>query len=164
MTATKIEQNYWHICINSTCSQPFLHVTNIKYDPVREALWRMCFIPLSVTITDAMLGSEWSFLQEYIWVPDTFPYICSTCRERRVEECGGCSWGEDLRLTTCSASVTSPTLIYFSSTQATGFSSRKRRVTHNSWIFNKHLIYTIDIWIRACVCFNQLGQRRHLGG
>lgn len=120
---------------------------------MKEALWRKCFIPLSVTIKDAMFGPEWSFLQEHVWVPDTFPYICSTCRGRSVEERGGCSWGEDLRLTTCSASVISPTLMHFSSTQATGFSSRKLRVTHNSWIFNKHLIYTIDIWIRAASSF-----------
>lgn len=115
--------------MNSTCSQSFLNVTNIKSDPVREALWRTCFIPLSVTITDAMFGSEWSLLQDYVWVPDTFPYICSTFIGRRVEECGVGSWGEDLRLTNCSASVIFPTLIHFGSTQATAFSSTKLRVT-----------------------------------
>lgn len=56
VTATKIEHNYWRI--HSKCSQAFLHVTNIKSDPVREALWRNCFIPLSITIKDAMFGSE----------------------------------------------------------------------------------------------------------
>lgn len=74
--------------------------------PVRGAPWRKCCIPLSVAIKDATFGSERSFLPEYVWVPDTFPYICSSCRRRRrVEDSGGRSWWEDPSLTTCSTSV-----------------------------------------------------------
>lgn len=113
---------------------------------------RKCCIPLSVAIKDATFGWESSFLQEYVWVPDTFPYICSTCRgRRRMEESGGRRWWEEPRLTTCSASAirrvrSDPD---FACSQATGFISRKLRATHNSWIWNKHLIHTIGVWFHT---------------
>lgn len=111
-----------------------------------------CCIPLSVAIKDATFGWESSFLQEYVGVPDTFPYICSTCRgRRRMEESGGIRWGEEPRLTTCSASAIRRDLSDpdFARSQATGFISRKLRATHNSWILNRHLIHTVVVWFHT---------------
>lgn len=113
---------------------------------------RKCCIPLSVAIKDATFGWESSFLQEYVWVPDTFPYICSTCRgRRRTEESGGRRWWEEPCLNACSASAIrhDPSDPGFARSQATAFISRRLRVTHNSGILNKQLIHTVAAWFHT---------------
>lgn len=121
--------------MNFARSQSFPHVTNIKSDPGRE---------ISATIKDATFGSEWGSLLEYVGLPGTFPSIGSTCRG---EESGGRSWGEDLRLTNLLnlRNLCNPdSLPVYPSDRF-----QQQTHTHNGWIFNKHLIYTSDIWIRA---------------
>lgn len=129
----------------------------------------VCCIPLSVAIKDATFGLERSFLPEYVWVPDKFPYICSSCRSRRrVEDSGGRSWWEDPSLTTCSTSVIKHVLSnppHF--TQAVPkqmVSAAESSEWHNSWILNKRLIYTVHIWFQAQICFDQPEWKRHKRG